>query len=73
MMQTSHQIGGTAAVQMAGLAVMDRDGLSPMVMARYLRETNPRSARCFALEMQKQTAWANESWGEYWGDVARLV
>jgi hypothetical protein len=52
---------------------MNRDGISPVAMAGYLRETNPLNARCFALEMQRQTAWANESWGEYWGDVARLI
>jgi hypothetical protein len=73
MMQTSHQIGGMAATLTARDAVMTGGSLSPIVMARYLRETNPLRARCFALEMQEQAAWANESWGEYWGDVARLV
>jgi hypothetical protein len=73
MLQTSHQMGGPAVVMMPSQAVMTRDGLSPLAMANYLLETNPLSARCFALEMQKQAAWANEAWGEYWGDVAQLV
>jgi hypothetical protein len=43
------------------------------MMAAYLRETNPRGARCFALEMQARAGWANESWDAYWAAVARLV
>jgi hypothetical protein len=72
MLQTSHHAGANVVV-MRPLPMTAGEGLSPAVMARYLRETKSLNARCFALEMQERTAWANEAWGEFWGDVARLV
>lgn len=78
MMQMSHH-AGVKAVMLPLYAANDgaadngAGGLSPVSMARYLRETNPLNAHCFALQMQEQSAWANDAWGAYWGDVARLV
>jgi hypothetical protein len=77
MPQTSHEVRRHAGSNVVFLTqrrtVPVADGLSPAIMARYLRETNPRSARCFALEMQERAGWANETWDAYWADVARLV
>ena len=47
--------------------------LSPAAMAGHLRRTNPVNARCFALAMHEDAAWANEDWGRFWADVLRLV
>jgi hypothetical protein len=71
--EARHQAGSNVVFLPTRKAVPAMDGLSPAVMAGYLRETNPRGARCFALEMQERAGWANESWDAYWADVARLV
>ena len=79
MMQTSpshdaaHHAGSNVVVLTPRRSAAPAGGLSAAVMAHYLRETNAGNARCFALQMQVQTAWANESWGDYWADVARMV
>ncbi len=77
MLQTSHEArhpqGSNVVVLTPRRAGPVMDGLSPSVMAGYLRETHRRGARCFALEMQERAGWANESWGAYWAAVARLV
>lgn len=73
MMQMSHHAGANIVVLPRIADRSETDSLSPVSMARYLRETSPLSAHCFALQMQKQSAWANDSWGTYWGDVASLV
>jgi hypothetical protein len=78
MMQTSQAIdaahhAGSNVVLLTTRPPAPAAGLSAAAMARYLRETSAASARCFALEMQERAAWANESWGDYWADVARLV
>lgn len=75
-MQVSHQVDAVAApvAPFAPDRSASMDGpLSPAAMARMLRETNPLGARCFALEMHERVAWANESWGEFWAEVARLA
>jgi len=72
-MQTSHQFGSNIVSFMPARPAANDDGLSPAVMAQYLREMNPTGARCFALEMHERVAWANESWGAYWAEIARLV
>jgi hypothetical protein len=77
MLQTSHEAreyaGSNVVVLPLRRSAPAADGLSPAVMAGYLRETNPIGARCFALEMQERAGWANESWDAYWAAVARLV
>jgi len=77
MLQTSHEsrhhAGSNVVVLTPRRAAPRTDGFSPSMMAEYLRETNPRGARCFALEMQARAGWANESWDAYWAAVARLV
>lgn len=73
MMQMSHHAGTNIVVLPRTPQRSEAGNLSPTSMARYLRETNPFNAHCFALQMQEQSAWANDSWGAYWGDVARLV
>ncbi len=54
---------------------LDRTGpyLSPAAMATHLKRTNPSNARCFAVAMHEDSAWANEDWGRFWADVIRLV
>ncbi len=54
-------------------ALARHDPLSPAAMASHLRRTNPDEALCFARAMYDDAAWANESWGQYWADVMRLV
>jgi hypothetical protein len=67
-------VAGPSVIMLTSRATLSRHSvLAPAAMAQHLRETNPASARCFALEMREQVAWANEEWGEYWEDVARLV
>ena len=73
MLQVSHQLAANVVAFRPRPAAPTTEVLSPTAMAGYLRQTHPMNARCFALEMQDQAAWANESWGEYWGDVARLL
>ena len=72
-MQTSHHVAAQIIPLASYLTSPRQDALSPAVMAQYLRETNPDSARCFAREMHDRVAWANEAWGAYWADVAELV
>ena len=51
----------------------DETPLGPAAMARYLRRVNGDAALCFARDLHEKAAWANESWGEYWAAVIRMV
>ena len=69
MQQAQHH---TIHEAMPVIAVVD-PGLSPSAMARQLRQTSGDAALCFARVMHEQSAWANQSWGDYWAEVISQV
>jgi hypothetical protein len=72
-MQTAHHVGTNVIAFVPYRNAVNGDPLSPAAMAQHLRETAPRTARRFARAMHDRVAWANESWGEFWADVERLI
>jgi hypothetical protein len=72
-MQTAHHVGTNVIAFLPCRNAVADGPLSPAAMARHLRETAPHSARRFARAMYDKVAWANESWGEFWADVERLI
>ena len=42
-------------------------------MAEHLRRLDPGNAHRFAVAMQRDAAWANPAWGEYWAEIVRLI
>jgi hypothetical protein len=64
---------GFSEIQLAVLAMPRNADFTPHAMAQYLRRTSGSAAYCFAQAMHEDSAWANETWGEYWANVMRLV
>jgi len=73
MMQTTHPVAATVIPFPVRMRQETSATFSPADMARYLRRTDPARARCFALAMHEDVAWANDDWGAFWADVVRLV
>jgi hypothetical protein len=77
MMQTTHRDAATVIPFPVPLRQVVSNAsstfLSAADMARHLRQTDPKRARCFALAMHEGVAWANDDWGAFWADVVRLV
>ncbi|MEJ1976137.1 MAG: hypothetical protein WDN49_08595 [Acetobacteraceae bacterium] len=73
IMQTTQRDAATVIPFPMHLRQTTPAAFSPADMARHLRRTSPEGARCFALAMHKDVAWANDDWGAFWADVARLV
>jgi hypothetical protein len=64
---------GFSEIQLAVMAMPRTSDFTPQAMAQYLRRTSGSAAHCFARAMHEDSAWANETWGDYWADVMRLV
>jgi hypothetical protein len=60
-------------IQLAVMAIKRTSDFTPQAMAQYLRRTSGSAAYCFAQAMHEGSAWANETWGDYWANVMRLV